>query len=676
MRRSKEKRSLYMGIDIGSTSTEAVVLDEHHKIVTQQIMDTDPNHKTCTDKILTLVDRELAKIYNEPITREDIQYCVGTGCGRENIHCAGKTVTEISCHAKGVRYYFPTVRTVIDMGGQDSKVIRIADGGEVLDFVMNEKCAAGTGQFIEAVSEICEVSLDEMGDISLQAEFETGISSMCTVFAESEIISKLAEGAGKEPVIKGLHAAIAFRVLTMGKRIGINPPLVFTGGVAKNIGMVRELLDRTGFKKKELLVPPDPQFTGALGAALSAVEEYNKQRSQKATVLVSDNGTSQAKLAKITSELEKEIPVNTSQIKDKPVIGWTDLAVPVELLSAANINHIRITGEIGKGDSSDQYIRTYSCAYIKNAISAIMEKSKAYDFIEGIVTTNCCNATERMFDVLRCQNNSHKNENGDLFVYPLTVPRLTTNEAIDYMSTNLVALKEFLQEKYDTPVTEEKLRTACEKYNKAKRLMQDYTTLLARNHFPDTARLIAFQLDQLWRLMEVNEDFTADIMRKINILKEMIPLEKQGPNILLAGSIIPGSKFYDIFDNIQCHIVYNHTSSGNKFAEALVDLDETDIYKALARRCLYPGYGPRTMDPHSRMTHINQLIRQFNVDGIIFNITKFCVYYTFEAVLLRKYCERWNIPLLIIETDFTSKGIEQLKTRIDAFIETFEKNYQ
>jgi len=180
-------------------------------------------------------------------------------------------------------------------------------------------------------------------------------------------------------------------------------------------------------------------------------------------------------------------------------------------------------------------------------------------------------------------------------------------------------------------------------------------------------------VEQLWRQQDVTDAFLADLEHKIHLVKAMPPLEKQGPNILLAGSIIPEMKFYDIFRQIPCHLVYNHTSSGNKFAESSVDPEEPDIYRALARRSLYIGYTPRTMDAPSRMALIKNLVERFNAEGIIFNITKFCVYYTFEAVLLKEYCEEWNIPLLVIETDFTSKSLGQLKTRAEAFIETFKE---
>lgn len=672
-----------MGIDLGSTSTEAVVLDENSQIVAQQVIDTEPNHKICIDKILTSVYHELSAVYRTTITGEDIRFCVGTGYGRENIHYADKTVSEIGCHAKGARYYFPAVRTIIDIGGQDSKVIGIDQSGEVKDFVMNEKCAAGTGRFLEAISEVCEISLDELGTISLEAEFETTISSMCTVFAESEVISKMAEGVDKESIIKGLHSAIAFRVLSMGKRIGIKAPMVFSGGVARNIGMVQMLKEKTGFASKDLLVPRNPQIIGALGAAFFAAEEWKKQhRSHRSSTAAAGDiistGTSPAPLQEkqfqIIRELEKTIPLKqpNANANEPPVVGWTDLAVPVELLSAANINHIRITGDMDKGASSDRYIRTYSCAYIKNAISALFEQSEQYCFLDGVITTNCCSATEKMADVLKCQNMGAEEKNTSPFVYPLTIPRKFTDEAVEYMKKHLLALKEFIEKTYGTPISEDRLRNACERYNRAKILMREYTALLAENNFSNSARFIGLQMEELNRLRDVTDDFLVDLRRKIDLLKEMPPLEQQGPRILLAGSIIPDMKFYHMFDNIKCHVVYNHTSSGNKFSETLVNPEEPDIYGALAQRCLY-AYNPRTMNSELRMAKIKHLVDRCCARGIIFNLTKFCVYYTFEAVLLKEYCQQWHLPLLVIETDFTSKSLGQLKTRIEAFIETFAK---
>jgi predicted CoA-substrate-specific enzyme activase len=673
------KTGLFMGIDLGSTSTEAVVLDDNHRIVTQLVMDTEPNHKTCIDKLLGLVNQQLSGLSHPQVGNEDIRFCVGTGYGRENIHCAGKTISEIGCHARGAQYYFPAVHTIIDIGGQDSKVISIDEKGEVKDFVMNEKCAAGTGRFLEAISEVCEISLEELGATSMQAEFETTISSMCTVFAESEVISKLAEGAEKESIIRGLHAAIAFRVLSMGKRVGIKAPLVFSGGVARNIGMVQVLREKTGFDPHQLIVPPQPQAIGALGAALFAAQEWENRQNTSPSIMVTavDAQTpAQEKVNAVLHQLTGEpsggtlVESSGNETGYKAVVGWTDLAVPLEILAASNIRHIRITGDLDKGTSSDRYIRTYSCSYIKNAVSALLEESEKYKTLDGIITTNCCSATEKMADVLHYQHHPDNNENNHIFVYPLTVPRKFSPEAVDYMKKQILSLKTFIEETCQTTIEEEKLRTVGHRYNEARILIREYNTLLAAANFPNPAAIIGRQMEQFWQSGQVTTGILADLRRKIQLVKGLDPLPNQGPRILLAGGIIPDIKFYHIFDNIKCHMVYNHTSSGNKFSETLLDLEEPDIYLALARRCLSP-YTPRAMDPALRMAKIKELVDRYNVKGIIFNLTKFCVYYTFEAVLLKEYCEHWRIPLLVLETDFTGKSLGQLKTRVEAFIETF-----
>ncbi len=192
---SKDK--FFMGIDIGSTSADAVILNDTNKIIYHTVLVTDPDHKVTINKILKDAFEKLSIEFNKKISEDNILFCVGTGYGRSNIFCANKEITEISCHAKGVHYYFPEARTIVDIGGQDSKVISINGNGEVNSFAMNEKCAAGTGRFLEIMSEVLEVDIKDIGQMALDAEKEVSISSMCTVFAESEVISKLAENIAK-----------------------------------------------------------------------------------------------------------------------------------------------------------------------------------------------------------------------------------------------------------------------------------------------------------------------------------------------------------------------------------------------------------------------------------------------------------------------------------------------
>ena len=200
---------------------------------------------------------------------EALDFIVATGYGRINVPFADKQITEITCHARGIQALFPTVRTVIDIGGQDSKGIKLDAGGKVINFVMNDKCAAGTGRFLEVIADTLGVSLAEMGGLSLTAREAVPISNTCTVFAEHEVTSRLAEGAGIPEIVAGLHAAIAGRVVNLVRTLGIQKDVAVTGGGAMNIGLIRAVEDQVGFP---VLVPAEPLLTGALGAALLGMD--------------------------------------------------------------------------------------------------------------------------------------------------------------------------------------------------------------------------------------------------------------------------------------------------------------------------------------------------------------------------------------------------------------------
>lgn len=249
-----------VGVDIGSITTKTVVLEDGKTIVSN-IIRTGANSKQSATRSLNMA------LSNIGISRDDMDYVVATGYGRANLELADKCITEITCHGIGACHLFPGTRTVIDIGGQDSKAISLSEKGEVLDFVMNDKCAAGTGRFLEVMAGALEVELDRLGRISLLAKKVVEISSMCTVFAESEVVSLIAEGCPKEDIARGLHNAIAERVLSMANKIGILEPVTLSGGVIKNIGVVNAIKGKLGLKVN---VPEDPQIVGALGASLVA----------------------------------------------------------------------------------------------------------------------------------------------------------------------------------------------------------------------------------------------------------------------------------------------------------------------------------------------------------------------------------------------------------------------
>jgi predicted CoA-substrate-specific enzyme activase len=252
---------IFVGIDVGSLSTEAVIIGEDDRILGFSIVQTGANSTEAAELALA------EALTRAGIDRQRISRIVATGYGRISVPFAGKRVTEISCHAAGAYHVFPDTGTVIDIGGQDSKVIRVGPGGKILDFGMNDKCAAGTGRFLEVMAAKLGVTLEQMAELSVQSGGEVQISSVCTVFAESEVVSLVAQNHPRERIIKGLHRAVVNRVWSMVKPLGIAGAVTMSGGVAKNRGVVVLLEERVG---RPIHVYREPQIMGALGAALLA----------------------------------------------------------------------------------------------------------------------------------------------------------------------------------------------------------------------------------------------------------------------------------------------------------------------------------------------------------------------------------------------------------------------
>lgn len=254
----------YAGVDIGSTMTKVVIVSD--RIEVALIGPTGPEHRKLANKVMgDALDQAHLKF-------EDLSYIVATGYGRINVPFADRQITEITCHARGLHSLLPTAKTVVDIGGQDSKGIKIKDG-KVMNFVMNDKCAAGTGRFLEVIADSLGVPLEKLGEVSLQASRSTQISSTCTVFAEHEVINQLANGESVANLVAGVHESVATRVYSLVRKLQIEKDIAITGGGAKNIGLVKALEAKFG---SPVLVPPEPLITGALGAALLGKEKCEK----------------------------------------------------------------------------------------------------------------------------------------------------------------------------------------------------------------------------------------------------------------------------------------------------------------------------------------------------------------------------------------------------------------
>ena len=251
------------GVDVGSTQTKAVIIDASRRILARSLIDTGANVSRAAENAFLRACESIG------LAREAVGYVVGTGYGRYKVTFGDAQITEITCHARGAHSLFPGTRTVIDMGGQDTKAIKVGPDGSVFDFSMNDKCAAGTGRFLSAAADVTGVGLGEIGGLSLQAKNPVRLTSVCTVFVESDIMSYLAQRKTIEDILGGVHKAIATRTMSLVRRVGVEDEVTFTGGVSLNIGMVRDLEAVLG---RPINVSAEGHYMGALGAAIFALE--------------------------------------------------------------------------------------------------------------------------------------------------------------------------------------------------------------------------------------------------------------------------------------------------------------------------------------------------------------------------------------------------------------------
>ncbi len=261
------------GVDVGSTQTKAVIIDEQRRIIARALVETGAN-----------VIRAAQSAFDEALRagdarEEEVEFVVGTGYGRYKVTFGNTQVTEISCHGRGAVHMFPRTRTVVDMGGQDTKAIRVTPVGEISDFCMNDKCAAGTGRFLGAAANALSIPLEQLGPTALRGEKAVKITTTCTVFAESEVLSWLGKGKKIEDILLGVHQSIAARSAGLLRRVGIEEEVTFTGGVARNLAMIKSLEERLGVKVN---VSEDSHYMGALGAALFALDHVLASRAPSA----------------------------------------------------------------------------------------------------------------------------------------------------------------------------------------------------------------------------------------------------------------------------------------------------------------------------------------------------------------------------------------------------------
>jgi len=697
---------LTLGLDLGSRAVKAVLYDTARSEAVAVSV-----HDATTDKIQDADELLRSVLESGTASRADIKRIVATGYGRIQTRFADETSTEIACHAAGVTVLHPEVRTIIEIGGQDSKVILLAPDGRVKDFAMNDRCAAGSGRFLEVAAKILGTDLEGLGELARQAAAESEISSMCVVFAESEMIGMLARGFRREDVAAGIHRSIARRIAGLVERIGARPPIAFTGGVAMNKAMASALGQEL---KERLIIPPDPRITGALGAALVAARRTGRTaaavdiRNSSGARLSADggarpetpqnlvgmpgiavvpsseapaHGSSEGPKAGADEERSQEpSSVESSLLHKIPALSRFDRMVsnaieyaeeekkngrkivmmfceftPRELILAADAVPVCACGGSHEmAVAAERELPANLCPLIKSSYGFALEQANPiFEMSDLVVAETTCDGKKKMFERLE--------EFKPLHV--LELPQKPDDEGgFIRWKGEVVKLRRRLEELTGNSITDDKLREAIRLMNRERGLRRQIARLAGHGL---TGREV---LDAKSLISGIPEDLEAYEL----ILDEARALDAAPagrPLVLLTGVPAPhgAEKVLDIIEDAGATVVVQETCTGLK--PLLEDVAEKgDPLEAIARK--YYHLPCSCMTPNTRrMDSIDQLIAEFRPWGVIDLIWHACLTYDVESVVLKRHLDaKHKLPYLKIVTDYSPSDSQQLRLRVEAFI--------
>jgi len=625
-----------IGIDIGSMSTNGVLLNEKKEILSSIIIPTGASSKKAADKTFHQILTE------HKLTEKDIDYIVATGYGRIKVPFANEVVTEITCHARGANYYFPKARTIIDIGGQDSKVIKVDANGNVLDFVMNDKCAAGTGRFLEVMARTLEIDLEEMGPISLNGKDNVSVSSLCTVFAESEVVSLIGADHKTADICKGLHLSIAKRITAQVKRIGLEEEIVMTGGVAKNIGVVTELERNLGCKIK---ISEEPQINGALGAALIALEKAQAKIQPSASV--SGNSSTGASIAEFSVE------ENTL-----PKIGYFCSYTPVELIRAAGFHPVRIKGSEKESSSANEMLCGNICPYIKAVVDQKIN-GKLEDF-KGMVFVNSCDGMRRLYDAWVKLDEGKKT-----FNYILDIPKNTDEAAVYYYANLLKKLKEKLESYFTLKIHHDDINHSISKYNAVRERVQ----LFLQKYWSGYIGQSGYEIFSLLKkganvLPEKFQEYLSHVMKQKGDIRDTRDI----PRLFVWGSIMENERIMKVVEDAGAKVVAEDLCNGSRFFDAQINITNDPIL-SIARRYIKRAPCSRMVNVFERINNVLSVMQEKSIHGAIYHTLKFCDHNLLDYPVIKKTFHEKNIPLLHLNCDYTLGSEGQIKTRVEAFLE-------
>jgi predicted CoA-substrate-specific enzyme activase len=648
-----------VGLDLGSRASKGVVLTAD-KIYTTLIPTGLYMQETADDLLKKLL--RIARL-----KRSDIGYIVSTGYGRISLSFADipfEVVTEISCHAMGAHALYPSTRTIIDIGGQDSKAIKVDTAtGKVLDFVMNDKCAAGTGQFLEKAAVLLGLTLEELGNSALQATKPAQISSQCVVFAESEMISLRAKGAKQNDseavsnIAAGIHYSAARRVRNLLGRVGSEPDLIFSGGVSNNPGMRHVLEELIGepFTKSTF----DMIYAGALGAAVYATKHAALSRGAEDTA----HQYRGVDLTAITKLIEEQYESFIDSKNDDTRVGYLCSYTPVEILNAAGVKHTRLfkAGHPETVAAGELYTQSVFCDFSKSFIGGFKAGDPLYTSIDKLYNFHTCAALKRATEVV------------EQFVPTklLNLPKLRDSEdSRSFFRDEIIEFKNDLAALTGHEIADSAVREQIGVYNKLRRLLKSISELRKREHPPLSGKeflelVRAYYYVPAEQLLPVYED----------LYQQLSAVPDRGENsklrIMVAGSIVGDGdrRLLDIIeDELGLQVVVEDHCTGLKpFYHTI--REQEDPYQALADGYLDQAPCARMKTLEANVEFSGQLAREYDVDGVLYVYLKFCSCYGVTKKGFLDHFQSLDIPVFDISSDYSESDHGQLKTRIEAFIE-------
>ncbi|MBI5787297.1 MAG: 2-hydroxyacyl-CoA dehydratase [Candidatus Schekmanbacteria bacterium] len=644
------------GIDIGSRSSKVVIL-EGRKVLATALFQSSMK---VADRGRIVFDQALEKA---GLREKEIDYIVATGYGRVNAPFARKTVTEITCHARGIHTLCPSVRTVIDIGGQDSKVIKLNAAGEVVDFAMNDRCAAGTGKFLEVTSKAMDLDLDLFARLYFDSKNPCKISSMCTVFAESEVVSLVADGNSMEDIVAGLILAVCRRVGNMAKKLKVEADVAFTGGVAKNAG-VRAGLSQE-IERDFIKFDFDPQLNGAYGAAVIAQEQVSVDVACGGAV--KKNLNCLEKLSELLRERPKQLAAQKAA--GQKIVGHFCAYIPEEIIYAAGLIPLRLNqgGNVEVSTAGNSYLSSSSCPFTCSCIG--LKESKQdfyYEAVDYVADAPSCLQMKRMLEVW-------EKYFGVKIIHVGFSRKYYTPEGREFYRQGLEQLVCELEGIVKRPISAADLAEAIKLFNDIRSCQRKLYQALK------SAKISWSDLIQFIRAGSVldKRDYLLLLQALLNETDQHPANQVPAIRILLAGGMMASGddKLINIFRDLGMEFAMDELCSGSR--GIYIEVKEPNLDNLAAAYinnvpCGSLPYHDEQSDPRNK--HIKRLIAEYKINGVLYYTLRFCDAYSFKLQALKQLLDTTGIPVLHLHSDYSDSDVGQLKTRVEAFRESLVRN--